>query len=854
MIKKSKVRLAKHIFPLHYEITLRPDLEAHTFSGDEIIQINTDKAVKEITLHSKELNISSAEIISGKEKILASKITYNTGLETVTFVFSKKINKGKIMLHIHFLGILADNMRGFYKSKYIVDGKERFMATTQFEATDARRCIPCFDEPSQKAVFKVHLVIPNDKTAISNTLPSIIKEHDAGFKIVSFDETPKMSTYLLAFIVGDFEWIEKKTKSGVLVRVMTIPGKKHQASFSLDVTVRCLEFYEKYFNIPYPLNTLDMIAIPDFSALAMENWGAITFREVGLLVDEKNTSTASKELVAIVIAHELAHQWFGNLVTMEWWTHLWLNEGFASYIPYLAISELFPEWNIWEQFATDDLAIALKLDALNNTHPIEIDVHNPDEIGEIFDAVSYSKGATVIRMLADYLGEESFRDGLRYYLKKHSYKNASTIHLWDALEKVSKRPVKKMMTIWTLKSGYPVISIKEKGDKLEISQERYFSSEGSRKASKDKTVWPIPLSVVTKNGEQKLPLMTSKKINIPKLSDDWFKFNFNESGLYRTNYDAKILKALSEPIKQKKISSVDRLGIIRDLFAFGEAGIIPSTQVFETCLLYKDEKEYVVWIEIISGLRYIASLLAGSKNEELFKKYSREILSNIVSHVGWKNKKDETHNESLLRPLILGAGSYFGDKKIIAEAKKIFNNRKKQSIDADLRGIVYSTFVREGGEKEYKIILNMYKNEIMHEEKNRLLGALGSSRNENLLKRTLDFIITDAVRMQDRNSAFASVLVNIHGRIIGWEFLKNNWKNIGEAYGEGNHLLSRLISLLNRNTTKVAYNDIKKFFKTHSAPSADRTILQTLEHIDSNIMWLKRDEKKIKLWLNNYYG
>lgn len=865
MQKKSKVRLASHIFPLHYEITLRPDLEAHTFSGEEIIQINTDKDVKEITLHSKELNITSAEIINGKEKIQASKINYNNELETVTFAFPKKINKGKIRLHIHFLGILADNMRGFYKSKYVVDGKARFMATTQFEATDARRCIPCFDEPAQKAVFKVHLVIPNDKTAISNTLPSVVKEHNSGFKIVSFVETPKMSTYLLAFIVGDFEWIEKKTKSGVLVRIMTVPGKKHQATFALDVTVRCLEFYEKYFDIPYPLNTLDMLAIPDFSAGAMENWGAVTFRETLLLVDENHSSTSTKEDVAEVIAHELAHQWFGNLVTMEWWTHLWLNEGFASYIPYLAIDAIFPKWHIWDQFAPYTLAEALKLDALTNTHPIEVDVHDPNQIGEIFDAISYSKGASVIRMLADYLGEENFRDGLRYYLKKHSYKNASTIHLWDALEKISKKPVKKMMAIWTLKSGYPVISIKEiassairRGggncDLLEISQERYFSSEGSKKASNDKTIWPIPLSMVTRKGEQKLSLMTSKKIIIPKPTDTWFKLNANESGLYRTNYDAKMLEVLSEPIKQSKISSVDRLGVIRDLFVLAEAGLVSPNQVFETCLLYKNEIEYIVWVEIISGLRYISNLLAGSKNEEIFKKYAREILINIINHVGWENKKDESHNETVLRPIVLSAGSYFGDKSVIIQSKKLFNNRKKQPINADMRNIVYTTIISEGGEKEYKIILNMYKNEIMHEEKNRLLGSLGASRNEKLLKQTLEFITTDAVRMQDRNGAFASVLVNTHGRTLGWEFLKKNWKKIGEAYGEGNHLLARLVAALNLNTTKVAYDDIKKFFKTHSAPSADRTILQTLEHIDSNIGWLKRDEKKIELWLNKYYG
>ncbi|MCE9585171.1 M1 family metallopeptidase [Candidatus Nomurabacteria bacterium] len=849
MKNKKSVRLAGHIQPLHYEITLRPDLEMHVFSGEEIITINSDKDVNEITLHSKDLDITKAEILSNS--IFVKKITYDKKRETATFIFSKKIPKGKVKLKIVFCGILADNMRGFYKSKYVVDGKEHFMATTQFEATDARKCIPCFDEPAHKAIFKVHLVIPNGKTAISNTLPETIKEHDAGYKIVSFADTPKMSTYLLAFIVGDFEWVEQKTKKGVLVRVITTPGKKHQASFALDVTVRCLEFYEKYFDIPYPLNTLDMLAIPDFASGAMENWGAITFREICLLVDEKHTSTATKEYVAIVIAHELAHQWFGNLVTMEWWTHLWLNEGFASYIPYLAINELFPSWNIWDKFATDDLMTAFKLDALNNTHPIEVEVHNPDEIGEIFDAVSYSKGAVVIRMLADYLGEKNFREGLKYYLKKHSYKNASTIHLWEAFEKVSKKPVKKMMAIWTGKSGYPVISIKQKNNKFEISQERYFSNEGSKKKNKDKTIWPIPLSVVSDKGVENLSLMNKKKITFEKVKGNWFKFNANESGLYRTNYETKMLANLAEKIKQKKLTAVDRLGIIRDLFALSEAGIVPTNQALETCLLYKNENELIVWTEIISGLRYLMNLLSGTKSEKNFKKYASELLSEIAKSVGFEKKKDETHNASLLRPLVLGASSYFGNTDVINEIIKIFNNRNIAPIHADIRGIVYGTVVREGGEKEYQTVLDMYKKENLHEEKNRLLGALCATRDKKLLKQTLEFIMSNNVRMQDRNSAFVGVLVNPYGKSLGWNFIKNNWKKIGEAYGDGNHLLARLISGLNRNTTRESYDDIKKFFKTHKAPSAERTILQTLEHIDSNIRWLKRDSSKIEQYLKN---
>src|SRR3990167_296924 len=342
-MKKENVRLEKFIVPERYDIQLKPDLKNFTFEGVETILLTVSRKTRAITLHSKDLEIETAAVLIGRDKVF-SKISYNEKRETATFNFSKLIPKGKLKLIIVFTGVLNDKMRGFYRSKYNVREKEYYMATTQFEATDARRAFPCFDEPAHKAVFNVSLIIPKGKTAISNTLPVSVLEHEAGYEIVKFSPTPKMSTYLLAFLIGDFEYIESKTKNNIQVRVFTTPGKKHQAEFALDCAVKTLEFYEKYFGIAYPLPVLYMIAIPDFTSGAMENWGAITYRESALLVDEDHSSLGNKQWVVLVIAHEIAHQWFGNLVTMEWWTNLWLNEGFASYIEYLAVDKLFPKW------------------------------------------------------------------------------------------------------------------------------------------------------------------------------------------------------------------------------------------------------------------------------------------------------------------------------------------------------------------------------------------------------------------------------------------------------------------------------------------------------------------------------
>lgn len=847
--KQPSVRLGKHVMPIRYAITLHPDLEAHTFSGEETISLSLTKPAKELTLHSLELAISNASIVFGKTTIPAEKITYDEKAETATFHFAKAIPSGKAKLSIAWTGILKDNMRGFYKSRYVVDGAERFMATTQFEATDARRCIPCFDEPAQKAVFDVSLVVADGKTAISNTLPTEIREHSAGYKVVSFAPTPKMSTYLLAFIVGDFEAVETTTKSGVLVRVLAVPGKTHQAGFALETTARCLDFYEDYFGIKYPLNTLDMIAIPDFASLAMENWGAITFREFGLLVDEENSSTNTKEEVAEVIAHELAHQWFGNLVTMEWWTHLWLNEGFASYVPYLALEKLFPEWDSWEGFSTYTLAGALKLDALHHTHPIEVEVHHPNDIGEIFDAVSYLKGASVIRMLAEYIGPKDFRKGLSNYLKKHSYANASTTDLWDAFEKASGKPVKKMMAFWTGTSGYPLLTASRRGSKVSLSQKRFYSSSASARKASDSKAWPVPVMYTSAEGESKPELMTKKLLSFPLPKAGWLKLNAHEGSLYRVRYDAELLMALATPIRDAKLPYIDRLGVIRDLFSLAEAGEYDTTTALEFSALYKDETRYVVWAEIVTGFRAVANLIAGQPYEEAFRAYAREIVSGIARRIGWEFIPGESHNDMTLRPLVLGAAAYFGDKEVIAEALERFQTRRETPIHPDLRGLVYATYARQGGEKEYETLLAMYRAETLSEEQNRILGALGLFKQVKLLKRTLDLTLTSEVRLQDRNGAFASVLTNKYGRALGWEFIKKNWKKIGDAYGEGNHLLSRLIGVLNRNVTKEAYDDIKKFFKTHSAPAAERTVEQTLETIDSNIRWLKRDGKKIGTWL-----
>ncbi len=848
--KKTSVRLPAYVIPLRYEIKLKPDLEAAVFQGEETISLQLTKATKTLVLHANEISVESAEVLVGKEKHVARDISYDNKLETVTFSFDKIIPVGKIKLHLTFSGILNELMHGFYRSHFEHEGKTHHLATTQFEATDARRAFPCFDEPAQKAIFDVSLIVPGDMTAISNTLPTLVEEHEAGFKIVHFAPTPKMSTYLLAFIVGHFEYVESTTKEGVTVRVYTTPGKKHQAGFALECAVKMLEFYNEYFDIPYPLNTLDMIAVPDFAAGAMENWGAVTYRESMLLVDPEQTSAITRQWVAVVIAHELAHQWFGNLVTMEWWTHLWLNEGFATYIEYLATDHVFPEWRIWDQFISNDAASALRLDALKTTHAIEIDVHDPSEIREIFDAISYAKGASVIRMLAEYLGETAFRDGLRHYLKKHSYKNTATEHLWEAFEKISKKPVQKMMAAWTRKGGYPYISLSQKNNILQIEQKRFYSSPLSEtaeeKSKQNTTRWMVPLSFRFEGmGHNTSMLLDKAKATLPKEAG-WVKGNMGETGVYRTLYSSELLSALQRPLASKELSTADRFGIIRDAFAFVEAGKMDIKDLFEVLESYKSETEYVVWSEIAGGLAKLYSLFYDMPWIASYKKFASSLYSPIVKEIGWEKKKDEAHATTLLRSLVLGQAGLFGHKEVIAEARRRFASltENKNDIHPDLRGVVYSITARQGGPKEHATLRSHYISATLPEEKNRIAGAMTQFDSTAQLQKTLDFALSKNVRFQDATTIMGAVWANPAGRDLAWNFLKDNWKILNERYG-GTPFMPRLLESGKTFTTKKQVGDFQKFFKKYSVPSAARTIEQVIEKALSNEAWVKRDQKKL---------
>ena len=855
--------MSPHIKPERYRLMVHPDLNNFTFRCEETIYFKIFKPTLKIILHGVDLKVTHALLRQNAKDVKPIKISHKPLEDSIVFDFVKPIAAGMAEFDLKFTGLIGDKMVGFYRSKYLVSGEERFMASTQFESTDARRAFFCVDEPSAKAVFDLTFLVHPSHTVVSNTHIESIREHESGYKLVSFAPTPKMSTYLVAYVIGDLEFLETKTREGTVIRVFVTPGKKKQAKFALETAARMLSFYNDYFGIPYPMAVLDLIAIPDFAAGAMENWGAITYRETALLIDPEHSAASAKQRVAIVIAHELAHQWFGNLVTMEWWTHLWLNEGFASWIEYLAVDHLFPEWQIWTQFVYSDLNRALELDALRSTHPVEVPVGHPKEINEIFDAISYSKGASVIRMLADYLGKNDFRKGLNHYLNKHKYNNATTEDLWKALEETSGRSVQKLMRRWTDTSGYPVVSVqRSRGGGDKTKEKRFFSSALENKRAGAKNLWTIPIGYTTDvSNKKKYVLMTKSATSIPEnISESgWINLNANQSGMFRVRYDSDFLAALRPAIVKRRIGPADRLGLINDSFALARAGYTDTAKILRLLSAYKNEDSYAVWRDMATQLDDLDNLLYGQGFYPTFQEYIRSIFASVVKKVGWESKQSRRHYQdeadhldALLRELVLAQAGKYGDGEVLKEARYRFNNyaRRGKNISPDLRAVVYSLTARAGDKKEFEDLLRLYKKAILQEEKNRLAAALCQFKQPPLIKRALNFILSKEVRNQDAPLLLAAAAGNNAARSLTWEFIKDNWPLLYRRYS-GGHLLGRIITDTTSDLdTFVAARDVERFFKKNMALGTERAVAQSIERIKSNAAWKKAASLSRKKFFN----
>ncbi len=855
---KKVTRLYSQFKPIHYIIDLVPNREKMIFKGTVIISgQKTGRPSQRITLHQKGLKIIKGHVTAhGKDGDRDLDIDRINSLESsneIRLHSGSMIYPGKYTITLEFTGKITKNMDGIYPCNFKHDGKDKVLIATQFESHHAREVFPCIDEPEAKATFDLSLTTPKGETVLSNTpikSQDEVKE-DKSLVKSSFETTPHMSTYLLAFIYGELDYLEAKTKKGIVVRTYATPDNTKHTAFALETAVKCLDYYGDYFGIDYPLAKCDMIALPDFASGAMENWGCITYREQTLLVDSENTSLGMKQYVAMVVAHELTHQWFGNLVTMKWWTDLWLNEGFASWFEYLALDHLFPEWKMWTQFVVDDQLQALKADALEHTHPVEVEVRHPDEIRTIFDNISYHKGASVIHMLYAYLGQRDFRTGLGYYLKKHSYKNTVTNDLWEALETASEKPVAKFMNAWTSLSGYPLVEVVQDDQGVTLTQKRFILNPKSKVT--DHHIWPVPLLSTTKN----LPdIMQEKKLVVKDL-ESVFKLNVGSKGMYRTIYSPSLLQSLAGQIKTGHLEPLDRLSLLSDVSEAAKAGKLPVTETLMLLDSFKEEDDNAVWDIIAGTLGSVKHVMNDDEIRDSMKPYIRDLTAKQVSRLGWKIKKSDSYFDMLLRPTVLAMAATADNPEVVAESLSRFNDIKfsKESYvnptDPDLRNIVYGTAARLGGKKEYQTLVRMHSLTNSNEEKLNLCAAICSFEQQDLIESTLEMIKSDEVRLQDITYWIAYSLMNRHAHATTWTWVKKNWKWLENNLGS-DLAFHRLPMYVARGSSDAEFlKEYKAFFGKSLSHAFERTYNQGIEVIQTQSEWRKRDLESVRTFFKN---
>lgn len=827
--------------PTNYNLTFEPDLKKFTFNGIESISADCKKLTNLITMHCAELKITSCQVTS-KGNVVKSSHKTNEKKEELEVRLSEKV-KGAITIDLKFQGILNDRLLGFYRSQYTQNGKTKYLATTQFEAADARRAFPCWDEPEAKATFDISIIADNKFTAISN-MPVKSKKKIGGKTLYVFSKTPVVSTYLIYLGVGEFEYLTGKVGK-IQIRVVTTRGNRSKGQFSLDLGKKLLVSYEKYFGIKYPLPKLDLIAVPDFAAGAMENWGAITFRETILLYDPKTSSTGTKQFIAEVISHEIAHMWFGNLVTMKWWNDLWLNESFATFMATKFVDKFYPEWDLWNQFVEDAMNVAMGLDSLKTTHPIDVTVNSPSEIREIFDAISYDKGGCVLRMLEHYVGEPNFQKGLKKYLSDFKYQNAKGQDLWDAIGKASNMPVSSMVNTWLKQPGFPLVEISQDGDTLKLKQKRYLL-EPDKKFGMG--LWSIPMSLGLESEiSQKLFSTKSMSVKLPK-NTLGFVANYGRKGFYRVKYDGGILLDLKMLVDEKRIPAIDRWAIQNDLFSLCVSGDEQVRNYLDFSDAYFDDDSYLASVNVAHNLASLYFRAFDEPFAEEIRGYAVNYFGKILFNLGWEPQKSDKHTDALLRGFAISVLGKMDDDEVTGEALRRYKKflKSQSSIPPDLVEPICSIAAWNGNAKTHAELTKLYKDAKTMEEKLRFLGALCGFKDKKLLLKSLDFSQTPQVRSQNMQLPIMKVAANPYGDKVLWPWLKKNWKSINKKVGRGNPLFNRIVASITSVADDSMEQEIKAFFKKNPTPGTERTQSQTLERIRINSKFLRRMRKEFK--------
>jgi aminopeptidase N/puromycin-sensitive aminopeptidase len=850
-------RLPAGVRPEHYSLTLTPDLRAATFSGEETIDVILDAPSKTVTLNAAQIKFLRVESRSGGASQVAS-VSLDESKEQATFTFAEELPAGKVSLAIQYTGILNDKLRGFYLSKT----KTRNYAVTQFEPTDARRAYPSFDEPALKATYDVTLVVDSGDTAISNT--NIISDQPgpiAGKHTLRFATTPKMSTYLVAFLVGDFKCAEGKS-DGVPIRACSTPDKVELTKFALESAKYVLHYYNDYFGIKYPMPKLDMVALPDFEAGAMENFGCITYRETDLLVDSKTGAVPAKKRVAVVVAHEMAHQWFGDMVTMQWWDNLWLNEGFATWMQTKPLAEWKPEWN-YPQDDAQDLDQTLNLDSQKTTRTIRATANTPDEINEMFDGIAYGKAGAVIGMVEHYIGKEAFRQGVHNYLQAHLYANATAEDFWNAQTANSHLPVDKIMSSFVTHPGVPLLTLSERqASGVPVSQSRFFLSApataehmGTDGAAHPEQDWTVPVCLKTSD-KPICRLLTPEDSSIPLPMDvamPMLYANAGAKGYYRTLYTPQQYKAIVAKA-ETALTPPERIGLLGDRWALVRSGLATVGGYLDLVLALKQDANGAVLDLVHQQLQKVDADIATDEDRMEFAAVVRRQFGPVYAALG-SPVKGEPYDRQQLRGTLFEMLGAAGDPAVLAEAQQLtarvfaVDNKKDRTLDATLSDSAVLVSARNGDAALYDKVLALSRNSGDPGEKTDALRMLGRFRDPALVTRTLDYLVSGEVRNQDTWIVLVALLRDRPTRDQTWDYMQKNWDKVHAQLTVSSG--AEVVRATGNFCTVARRDEVISFFATHKIEASERTLAKAVDSINDCIQLRSSQEPDFKTWLQS---
>ncbi|XP_069580456.1 aminopeptidase N-like [Brachyistius frenatus] len=893
----DKYRLPKSLVPVHYNVTLHPRLtedpttKLYIFTGTSSVEFVCEEQTNLILIHSNKLNYTKldngqlANLVSASGDVAPP--IRSSWLQTVTQYLVLELD-GQLMkghtykLYTDFTGELADDLGGFYRSEYNEGGVRKVVATTQMQPTDARKAFPCFDEPAMKAHFDIVLIHDIGTVALSNgkeiETTNVIIEGKELHQTV-FERTARMSTYLLAFIVSDFGSINE-TIDGVLIRIFArkpaIAAKHGQ--YALEKTGTILRFFEDYYNSTYPLPKSDQIALPDFNAGAMENWGLITYRETALLYDEEFSSNSNKQRIATIIAHELAHMWFGNLVTLQWWNDLWLNEGFASYVEYLGADKAEPEWNVKDLIVISDVHRVFAVDALASSHPLssrEEDIQKPAQISELFDAISYSKGASVLRMLSDFLTEEVFQMGLRTYLREFAFKNAVYTDLWKHLQMAVEASgtsipasVHDIMNTWVLQMGFPVVTI-DTGTGA-VSQQHFLLDPDSHVTTPSpfNYQWTVPIKWRKTGANQNPKWLMEKSVVVPEMKtveSEWVLANLDVVGYYRVNYDVnnwqKLLNALST--NHTVIPVINRAQLVDDAFNLARAKMIDTVMALRTTKYLNQERDYLPWESALGNLDFFYLMFDRSEVYGHMQAYLRNQVTDLFHYYknltgNWTNVPKE-HMDQYNQVNAISLACRTGLKEcqdLTTGWFKQWMDSRNNSIHPNLRSTVYCNAIAAGGAEEWEFAWKEFRNTTIASEAEKLRSAMSCTKQPWLLNRYLEYTLNpDLIRKQDATSTIVYIANNVVGQSLAWDFIRARWSYIFTQYGGGSFSFSNLINgVTERFSSEHELQELKQFKADNSEVgfgSGTLAVDQSIERTIGNMKWITENKEKVQKWFED---